>query len=95
MADALSLHTRVRQTRNMPTGVIDEEMVALDAAKGDVLGLDPIGTRLWQMAASAVTLGEMVDHATHAFEVDEDQATHDILAFAQDMIAAGLFERVA
>lgn len=81
------------QTRRLPTGEIDDELMALDSAAGDVLGLDVIGTQLWRLAAEPVTLAAMIDWATAHYEVARDEAAADIRTFVGDLLEAGLLER--
>ena len=93
MTSALPADLLLVQTRTMPTGEIDDELMALDSKAGDVLGLDVIGTQLWRLAAEPVALAAMVDWATEHYEVPRDEAEADIRAFVADLLEAGLLER--
>ena len=93
MADPLPDTLILVQTRRMPTGEIDGELMALDSAAGDVLGLDVIGTQLWGLAKEPVTLAAMIDWALQHYDVARADAERDVRRFVGDLLDAGLLER--
>lgn len=93
MASDLPDDLMLVQTRRLPTGEIDGELMALDSAAGDVLGLDVVGTRLWRLAAEPVTLAAMIEWAMHEYEVGREEAAGDIRTFVDQLLDAGLLER--
>lgn len=66
------------------------EAVLLDLASEQYFGLDPVGTRIWNLVDGTADLGRI--HATLADEYDADPARigDDLLALAQSLAEAGL-----
>ena len=68
------------------------EAVLLDLASERYFGLDPIGTRIWQLLADAPSLQQV--HATLCGEFDApaERIQADLLALVQELAVAGLVE---
>lgn len=83
-------NSRIVRNDSIPTGVIDGEMVALDLAKGDCFGMDPIGTRIWALAATPGPLSTIVDQLVSEHDVDRATCSADVIAFVADLARSGL-----
>jgi len=70
--------------------LVDDETVLLDLASGMYFGLDGVGKRIWESIADGHNLGETAAIIAAEFEVDEEQAQADLIAFASDLVARGL-----
>jgi hypothetical protein len=81
---------RVVRNENIPTGEVDGEMVALDLDKGSCFGMDGIGSEIWALAATPVTLAEIADALTARHEVSREQCISDVAPFIDDLLAEGL-----
>ena len=71
---------------------VGDEAVLLDLAGERYFGLDPIGTRIWQLLADAPSLQQV--HATLCGEFDApaERIQADLLALVQELAVAGLVE---
>ena len=85
----MKLTDRVRIPEEVLARQVGEETVMLDLAKGAYFGLDPVGARIWQLLAEGRTLVEVCD----AVDVSQQDAEHDLLALAADLMAQGLIVR--
>lgn len=83
---ALEDHVRLVQSATIPHGEIDDELMALDAARGEILGLDPIGTHLWRLAREPITLGDMIRRLADEYDADEPTIRADIVPFLGDLL---------
>ena len=81
------------RNRTLPHGEIDGELMALDAAQGEVFGLDPIGTRIWTLAREPVSIGGIVDALVPDFDAPRAIVSRDVRRFLADAVDAGMFER--
>lgn len=72
------------------TRKVGEETVILDLEGGTYFGLDPVGTRIWQLMADGKTLGEVCEAMTEAYEVSRDEVERDVLALAESLGERGL-----
>ena len=70
------------------------EMVLLDLASGQYFGLDPVGTRIWELLSdSPRSLNQLCDTIEAEFDAPRDRIERDLLALAvqlsdQDLIVS-------
>lgn len=70
--------------------VLDGEAVLLDLESGTYFGLDPVGTRLWQLAAEGKTLGAIHACMLDEFDVEAAVLRCDLQALLDRLLASGL-----
>lgn len=80
----------VVRNAQIPTGVIDGELVALDLDRGDCFGMDRIGTVIWTMTAEPVRVAIIVDRLVEEYEVSRDICLGETLPFLGELADAGL-----
>ena len=86
--------TRVVRNKNLPTGEVDGELVALDLDRGHCFGMDEIGSAIWSLSEEPVTVGAIVDSLTERFEVERERCLSDVEPFVGDLIEEGLLLRL-
>lgn len=88
----MPIDQQMRFVRNesIPTGEVDGEMVALDLDKGSCFGMDGVGSEIWAMAATPVTVAQIADALTARHDVSRDQCIADVTPFIADLLAEGL-----
>ena len=64
--------------------------VLLDLASGTYFGLDPVGTRLWELATEGKTLGDIQARMLDEFEVEAAVLRRDLQALLERLVASGL-----
>lgn len=69
---------------------LQEEAVLLNLGSGLYFGLDPIGTRIWNLLAEGQSLPQIVSAITAEYEVDSEQCTADLLKLLGDLESQGL-----
>ncbi|MEN3972768.1 PqqD family protein [Sphingomicrobium sp. XHP0235] len=89
-ATAILPHHRIRQNRSIPTGAVDGELMALDPKAGEVYGLDPIGTRIWNAIGDGADLDQILDRLIDTHDVERDRCEADVRAFLAELESAGL-----
>jgi hypothetical protein len=71
-------HTKVKISRNLLETKIDDEIVALDVSRGLCYGLDPIGSKIWDMLAEETSAHEICSKLVREFEVSEADCLSDV-----------------
>jgi hypothetical protein len=93
MVDAsLSLQQRVRRSDDVLFQEVGGEAVLLDLASEQYFGLDPVGTRIWQLIGDGTGLQSIHDCMLAEFDAAPDQLRHDLLALASQLRDAGLIK---
>jgi hypothetical protein len=74
--------------------VLDDESVLLDLASENYLGLDEVGTRIWQLIDDGETMRSVVATLLGEYDSDEDTLIRDLDKFLKDLQAQGLITSV-
>lgn len=69
---------------------VGEETVLLDLAGEKYFGLDPVGTRIWQLIGELGSLREVHRRLCAEFDADGERIADDLLALARKLADAGL-----
>ena len=69
---------------------LDGEAVLLNLKTGNYFGLDPIGTRAWELILEHHSLERVHSALLEEYDVDPDRLAEDLLALVKDFSAKGL-----
>ena len=61
------------------------ETVILDLASSSYFGLDPVGTRIWQLMTEGQTLAQVCETMLAEYEVTREDIERDVLALVQTL----------
>ena len=71
---------------------VGDEQVLLNLEDETYYGLNPVGSRLIELAKDGMTLENIIDMLHGEFEVERGQLEIDIRRIAAELVAAGLIE---
>ena len=69
---------------------VDDETVLLDLKSGHYFGLDGVGKRIWEGVEAGQSLRDTVAGIVAEYDVGEERAAKDVLAFAGSLAEKGL-----
>jgi len=69
---------------------IEDEAILLDAEGGYYFGLDPVGTRMWQLIQEHKALQPVFDTILDEYEVAPEQLEADLIELVNKLIEKGL-----
>lgn len=84
-----------REARVVPTDeyistTIDGEEVILHMESGIYFGVDGVGARIWDLAASEPTVSDIEATIHEEFDVERDRVESDVQTFLSELESAGL-----
>lgn len=85
---------RIVASPDLLTTRVDGEVMAMSVAQGACYGLDPIGSRIWDLLVKPVSVAELVDQLTAEYAVSRDRCRADVGALLVQMDAGGMIQRV-
>lgn len=92
---AVSLDAQVR----VPEGVLFKDLagetVLLNLNTGVYFGLDPIGTRIWQLLQAGRSLSQILATLLDEFDVEPARCEADLIRLITSLLEHGLLEPVA
>jgi len=72
--------------------LLDGEAVLLNLKTGNYFGLDPIGTRAWELILEHRSLERVHSALLEEYEVEADRLAQDLLALVSECCAKGLVQ---
>jgi hypothetical protein len=70
--------------------VLAGEAVVLTPMDSKIYGFNETGSRIWELLEDEPTVGEVVGHIQREFQVSQDQAQADVVAFIGELAARGM-----
>jgi hypothetical protein len=89
-AEQITLSTTLQIPEAIYFQEIEDEAVLLDAEGGFYFGLDPVGTRMWQLIQEHHTLQAVFDALLAEYEVTPEQLEADLIELVTKLIEKGL-----
>ena len=89
---ALSTATVLVRSPEPLTARVDDEIVMLDARGNAYFGLDGAGAVIWELLDRPLSIEAVCAHLIQDYDVDLERCRRDVLAFAAELVDAGLVE---
>ena len=86
----LNLDTQIDIPETVYTQEVGDETILLDTQGGRYFGLDPVGTRMWQLIRQSRALRPAYEALLTEYDVSPERLETDLLALAARMIEKGL-----
>lgn len=86
----VTLANRVQRSDEVLMQEVGDEVVLLDLASERYFGLDPVGTRIWQLIADGAELSRVHTELCAEFEAEPEHIQEDLLELVRQLSAAGL-----
>jgi len=77
--------TTLRRTERAVHGELPEETVLLDVEAETAVRLNPTGAWIWEQLEQPRQVSELASGLAARFEIDEERALGDVVAFAREM----------
>jgi hypothetical protein len=74
------------------TRQVDGELVLLNLENDYYFGLDPVGTRIWEVLSSSSSIGVGLEQLRSEFDVEGDRLRRDVERLVAKLVDDGLVE---
>jgi len=88
----ISAQSIVHRIEDIVASDIDDEKVMMSVEKGEYFGLDPIGSRVWELIDKPVKVTDLIDALLLKYDVDRETCECDILAFLEELHENGILQ---
>lgn len=89
---ALSPDRILRRATQQTSCDLGDERVLLNVATGVYYGLDPVGSRVWELLEEPRTVASLARTLREEYEVDEETCERDVVSLLERLLAEGLVE---
>jgi hypothetical protein len=90
MMDITKVTVKVRD--HVQFTVIDNEAVIIDVNSGKYLGLDEVGTRIWQVISETGSFAKVIEALLKEYQVSEDVLQRDVTKLIEEFSVRGFLE---
>lgn len=80
----------VSQVEDIVASDIDDEKVMMSVGKGCYYGLDPVGSRVWELIENPIRFSSLIDELLLRYDVDRETCERDVVAFLDELRIDGL-----
>jgi hypothetical protein len=88
----ITLESRVSQIEDIVASDIDDEKVMMSVEKGQYYGLEPVGSRVWELIEKPIKVSELINALLGKYDVDRETCEKDVLAFLEELHEAGILQ---
>lgn len=86
---------RIFRRKKIPWRIIEGEAVLVDVDKGEVVHFNEVGAEIWNALDGRTSIDRIVARVQELFDVPDDDAAADTVAFIESLAELGLVEQVA
>ncbi len=87
---ALSSECLVKRSDNFIDAEIDDEIVALNIAKGACYGLNRVGSRIWKLLGTPIRISDLCATLLTEYDVEPSVCERQVLDLLEELRAEGL-----
>jgi hypothetical protein len=77
---------RFQSHPDVQSSTLEGEAVLLNLDNGMYYSLNRVGTLIWELCDGTHTLADILEKVCENFEVEEEQAKHDLLAISSELL---------
>lgn len=92
MTPTITSGSKVVASPSQVSRTVGQEAVILELDQGTYFGLDPLGTRVWNLIQEPRTVAELCDAITAEYDVSRERCEADVVALLRRLGENGLVE---
>jgi hypothetical protein len=81
----IELTTCIVRTKGLTSELVDEDLVILNLASDNYIGLDEIGRRIWELIETPRRVDELCQQLSQEFNATPEQIAVDVLPFLAEL----------
>jgi len=88
----ITTESRVSQNKDILASDIDDEKVMMSVEKGLYYGLNPVGSQVWDLIKTPITVSFLIDALLLKYDVGREFCERDVLVFLEDLFKDGILQ---
>lgn len=95
MRATIGLESTVIRNTELPTTAVDDDLVVLNLAQSEYVGLDAIGRGIWELIGEPVEVAAVCDAIARRYRGAASEIRADVVGFLEQLSREGLVHVVA
>ena len=87
---SITLHSLVSQAAEVVGSKIEDRIALMSIKNGSYYGMDPVGSRVWELIAQPMRVDAVCERLLGEFNVEKAACERQVLAFLQQLSDADL-----
>lgn len=88
----IDIDSTVSWSKDVVFQELESEAILLNLESGVYFGLDPVGTRMWQLIGEHGNLSSVVASLADEYAAEEPKLREDLLRLVEDLAKSGLVD---
>lgn len=81
----IGINSKIVRIDDFISSKMDDETIMLNIDKGEYYGINPIGSRIWELLEKPLTILELSNLLINEFDIDIDNCKKDVSVFIQHL----------
>ena len=82
----LNNDSQIRRNPELVSSNLDGETVMMSVESGEYFGLDAVGSRIWELLETPITVANLIDLLVDEFEVSRVECEADTIEFLNHLL---------
>jgi hypothetical protein len=87
---AIDINARIARNEEIVSGKMDDEIVMMSIEQGEYYGINPVGSRIWELLEQPRTAAGLCDILLEEYDVPAEECRRDVLEFLRQLFARKL-----
>lgn len=79
------LNSKIVQNKEIDASDIDGDKVMMNLEKGMYFSLNSVGSRIWDIIESPMTMDEIIETLLNEYDVDENECRETVVSFLKGL----------
>ncbi len=88
----ISLSTTIKRNPELVSSDVDGEKVMMSIENGEYYGLDPVGSRIWELIENPIRIDKLIELLLEEFDASQEQCEADTFEFLNELMGKGLLK---
>ena len=87
---AIDINAGIARNEEIVSGKMDDEIVMMSIEQGEYYGINPVGSRIWELLEQPRTAAGLCDILLEEYDVTAEECRRDVLEFLRQLFARKL-----
>lgn len=83
--NSINLNSIIKRNPELVSTEVDGERVMMSVDSGEYFGLDPVGSRIWELIENPIRVDSLLDLLIDEFDVSKEQCESDTFEFLNEL----------
>jgi hypothetical protein len=88
----ITLTSTIKRNPELVSSDVDGEKVMMSIENGEYYGLDPVGSRIWDLIENPIRIDKLIELLLEEYEISQAQCEADTFDFLNELLSKNLLK---